>query len=752
MEAALEEKVYSAKDIAYMLGKPEKAGKDWKCRCPAHDDRDPSLSLCDGDDGKLIAHCYAGCSWEDIKKALEREGINYNRGRNYHKKVLPFRSFGKDRILEVGAKLSGGTIIVRYDYTTEEGDYLYSKYRLRMPDGSRRFSILPKRENRTNKDDVLYNLPDIKRARENGLTVYLCEGEKDAESVAALGLVSSTPPHGAGKNEDPGKKWKDSYTESLRSLNVVVFADNDEPGINFAQAVAARLRGVASSVKVVEFPELQFPQKDVTDYLQSHGRDELLAKVESSPLFVLPQDVKQFDLDEFGNGQRFAYHSNGWTKYCSSLGEWLSFNSKVWKVDTVLSERLAKEVINLIHKESIFHPSEKQQKSFQSFISKTKKWNGILHTLNCARSERGMQVEAAELDVHPSISGKSLFNANNGTIDLRTGTLKPFNKDDYLTKISPVDFIPGSQAPRWGQFLREIFNGDEELIEWLQCFLGYVMTGESCLRVFAVLHGPGRNGKSTMVETVSRIFGEDYAKGLPTQSLYAKKEEKETAPELTRMIGARLGYASEGKENEKLNTGMIKRFSGDEKITARGLYSNPVDFQPQFTVLFSTNHKPKIDDTTNSIWDRTRLIPFTKRFTDAEVDPSLRKKFLAESSGILNWLVEGAVKFYQNGMRLPECAAVTKATQDYRSDEDKVQSFLAEKCELGRDYRVQVGALYKAFEQWSLAELGGVDWKSHTFRQKIVEKGYSIQPGGQNKKFFSGIRLKEEDAIEEVSF
>jgi len=741
MEAVLEERVHSAQDIAYQLGRAERSGKDWKCRCPAHDDKNPSLSLCDGDDGKLIAHCYAGCSWEQIQKALEREGINYSRGRSHHKKVIPFRSSDKNRILEVGEKIRGLPITERYDYPTENGEYLYSKYRLRRPDGSKDFSILP-----TKVPPVLYNLPDIKRARDNRLTVYLCEGEKDAESLAALGLVATTAPHGAGKNEKPGEKWKDSYAESLRGLDVVIFADNDEAGVNFAQAIAVRLRGAASSVKVVEFPELE-PKGDVTDYLQSHSGEELLAKVDATPLFVLPQDIRQFNLDEFGNGERFAYYSNGRTKYCSSLEKWLSFNGKVWKVDTVLSERLAKEVINLIPKESIFHPSEKQQKAFESFITKSKKWNGIIHTLNCARSERGVQIEASDLDVHPSISGQSLFNANNGTIDLRTGTLRPFSREDYLTKISPVDYIPGAKAKRWEEFLAEVFNEDEELIEWLQCFLGYVMTGESCLRLFGVLHGSGRNGKSTLVETLSRVLGDCYAKGLPTQTLYAKKEEKETAPELVRLVGARFAYASEGKENEKLNTGVVKRFTGDEKITARGIYAvSHIDFQPQFTVLFSTNHKPKIDDTTNSIWDRTRLIPFTRRFEDKEIDPSLRKKFLVESSGILNWLVQGAVKFYQNGMKLPECAAVTQATQDYRSDEDRVQSFLAERCELGREHRTQVGTLHTAFEQWCQIEFGGTEMKLPTFRDKVKEKGYSVVPGGQNKKFFSGIRLKEEEA------
>ena len=743
MEAATEERVYSAEEIAYQLGKRKQQGKDWLCCCPAHDDKNPSLSLRDGDDGKLIVHCYTGCSFQEVFKALDRRGINYNRGRSSQRKVVPFRSSGASGIYEVGGKIRKLPITARYDYCTEDGEYLYSKYKLVKPDGQKDFSILPAK-----KEPVLYNLPEIKRARESNLTVYLCEGEKDANSITALGLISTTPPHGAGKGDDLKEKWKDSYTETLRGLDVVIFADNDEAGVKFAHGVAAKLKDSTVSVKVVEFPEL--PKKgDVTDYLKSHSKEELLAKVEASSIFVLPQDVRQFDLSEFGNGERFAYYSNGRAKYCTTLKEWLSFTGKVWKVNTVLSERMAKDVLNLIPKESIFHTLEKQQKAFESFINKSRKWNGILNALNCARSEEGMQVDSEKLDAHPSISGKALFNANNGTINLKTGEFRPHSKDDFLTMISPVDYIPGAKAPRWERFLDEIFEGDKELIEWMQCFLGYVMTGESSLRIFAVLYGSGRNGKSTLVETVSRILGSDYSKGIPTQSLYAKKEESATSPELTRLIGTRFVYASEGKENEKLNTGMVKRFTGDEKITARGLYAAPVDFQPQFTVLLSTNHKPKIDDTTNSIWDRTRLIPFKRRFRDEEVDTSLRKKFLDESSGILNWLVEGAVKFYQMGEKLPHCAAVTQATESYRSDSDKVQSFLSEGCELGRDYRVQVGILHEEFKKWSQIEQGGTDMSLPTFREKMREKGYEPVSGGQRRKFFTGIRVRDEDDSKE---
>ena len=736
---SLPTKIYLAQEIAYLCGKQKRVGHDWMCLCPAHEDNTPSLSLRDGDDGKIIAHCYAHCTYDQIRDALKNKlGIEIDRSRQ-RAQVFPLSPLGRGRVLEVGQKLVGLPIVARYDYHSEEGDYLFSKYRMREIGGGKTFRILPAKSN-----PVLYNLPDLKRARFNGLPVYLCEGEKDADSVAALGFISTTAPHGAGKDDNPGKKWKESYTEALKGLDVVIFADNDEPGIKFAQAVATRIRGIASSVKIVEFPELQ-PGGDVTDYLKSYDKEQLLTKIEASPLFVPPQDVKEFALNEFGNGQRFAYYSNGKTKYCEKKASWISFNGKVWKEDTILSEKFAKEVINLIHKESIFHPTEKQQKAFEGWISKSKKWSGIKNTLYCARSEEGMRIELSELDRHPSLVGQSLLNANNGTIDLRTGIIRPHRKEDYLTRISPYDYLPDAQAPRWERFLSEVFENDEQLIEWFQCFIGYVITGESCLRLFAVLYGKGRNGKSTLVETLSRVLGGDYAKGIPTQSLYAKKEESATSPEIVRLVGTRFAYASEGKEGAKLSTHTVKRFTGDEKITARDLFEKPIDFQPEFTVLFSTNHKPTIDDTTASIWDRTRLIPFNRRFEDQEVDPSLRKTLLSEAPGILNWAVQGAIKFYQRGMNLPDCSAIKDATEHYRSDSDNVQKFLDTMCELGEGYKTQVKTLHLAYVEWSKSEVADEGLPGKTFSQKVKEKGFTTVPGGGHRTFFVGIRLKQDE-------
>jgi len=713
---------YTAEEIAYTLGGQKKSGNGWLCRCPAHDDKSPSLSLNDTEDGKLLYKCFAGCSQEAVGEELASRDLYPRKSR-----VLSFPA-NKDRFLNVGETLSGLPIVARYDYRLEDGSLIFSKYILKSKDGGKTFRILPAK-----KKPALYNLPDIKRARENGFTVYLCEGEKDADRITSLGWIATTPPHGAGK-------WKDQYTAALKGLDVVIFADHDKVGEEEAAKIAGMISKDVASVKVVCFPEL--PEKgDVSEYLDDYSKNALESKITSTPVYVKPSDIKEFELSEFGNGQRFAHFTQGRVKYCTNTKEYLAFNGQRWAKDSVVVERFAKDVINLIPGEAIFHTTEKQQKDLERHVAKSKKWSGVVGTLNTARSEDGMQVEFEQLDRHPSIS-KPLLNVNNGTIDLKTGDLLPHSKDDYITTISSMDYNPKATAPRWNQFLQEVFEGDKELIEWLQCFLGYVLTGETCLRLFAILHGSGRNGKSTLVETIAKVLGGDYAKGVPTKTLYASKYESDTNPEIARLVGARFVYASEGKENEVLNTSLVKRFSGDENIVVRALYKEPIEFQPQFTVFLSTNHKPRIDDTTNSIWDRTRLIPFNRRFDDSEVDPSLRKTLLEEQSGILTWLVEGAVCFYQMGMKLPDCQAITDATQSYRADSDRIQSFLAEACSHNREVRVGVGDLHNAFNKWCEQEDGN-SLHLITFRKKMLEKGYKIDPGGGGKKFFRGLEIKD---------
>lgn len=235
------------------LDKVKRAGSGWTARCPAHEDRSPSLSISNGDTGGIVLHCHAGCATEDVVAALGLE----------MKDLAP-----EDPTRGNGSGGLGDEVAV-YRYTDEDGSPLFEvvryfpkTFRQRRADGS--WGIKGVRR-------VLYRLPDVAGAVEEGRAVLLVEGEKDADRLAGLGFTATTCPGGAGK-------WRREYTDQLRGARVVITPDNDDPGREHAGAVAAELHEAGAEVRVLELPDL--PAKgDVSDWLDGGGTEEELREL-----------------------------------------------------------------------------------------------------------------------------------------------------------------------------------------------------------------------------------------------------------------------------------------------------------------------------------------------------------------------------------------------------------------------------------------------------------------------------------------
>ncbi len=232
-----------------------KDGRGWKALCPAHNDRKPSLKVDEGEGGKVLVKCFAGCRTEDIVAAI---GLNMS---NLYPEPERKRK-----------------VIAAYDYKDASGKLLFQVCRTadkrffqRRPDGRGGWlnglgGVKP----------VLYRLPELLKAVRRGETVFIPEGEKDVDNLARLGLAATCNPMGAGK-------WRDHYSEHLRGAKVVILPDNDEPGRKHAQQVANSLYGKTGSVKVLELPSL--PEKgDISDWLAVGGtKDELLQLAAEAP-------------------------------------------------------------------------------------------------------------------------------------------------------------------------------------------------------------------------------------------------------------------------------------------------------------------------------------------------------------------------------------------------------------------------------------------------------------------------------------
>jgi SAM-dependent methyltransferase len=246
-------------------GNPKRNGANWQAKCPAHDDRVASLSISEGDDGRVLFHCHAGCSFDKICADLGLE---------------PRDLFPADRARTTGDDF--GTITARYVYTDEDGKPLFrvnrtstKKFWQERSDGNGDWI---KGLGKTRR--VLYRLPSVREAITKGETIYIVEGEKDADAGARAGICTTTSAMGSGK-------WnRKEYSEALRGAGAIVLvADDDKEGAKHVEQVGRHLRrhGNRGEITIAKAKT----GKDLFDHLAAgHTIDELQVIARSNRVSV----------------------------------------------------------------------------------------------------------------------------------------------------------------------------------------------------------------------------------------------------------------------------------------------------------------------------------------------------------------------------------------------------------------------------------------------------------------------------------
>ena len=339
-----------------------------------------------------------------------------------------------------------------------------------------------------------------------------------------------------------------------------------------------------------------------------------------------------------------------------------------------------------------------------------------------------MSIKGTEVDQSPW-----LLPCENGVINLKTGELEQGRREDYLIKSSPVAFPDKGirvDMSEWEEILLQIFSDNQNLVDFLRHLCGYLLVGKVLEAVFVVMIGRGRNGKSLLIETLSKILG-PLAGPIRSEMLldqFRTVSSSAPSPDIMALRGLRMAYASETDDGCKISLSKVKWLTGNDKLKAR----NPndkyeVSFFPSHTLILLTNNKPHASAEDFAFWERMTVIPFKKSFVTREpknenefrADPQLGKKLEKIMPQILAWMVKGCIEWQQAG-RLIRPAIVKQAVDNYQRDEDSIGDFIDECCVVGPGYKVTAASIYTEFDIW---------WQKNVSKRVPLKKWFGQRLG-----------------------
>ena len=507
--------------------------------------------------------------------------------------------------------------------------------------------------------------------------------------------------------------------------------------------------------------------KSIRDAVQAKVSEEAknFPPVETKAQGLSPHFIAQcLECEELGLGILYSLLLCGRVVFDNTRERWLIFKEHYWDFDLMhQAEAMVEEVVNLLLDEltkismgileATKHGDEETAKGLRY------KERLLNRRIKFLRSDRGRTVclKMARTCREPlAIRGDTLdqvpylLACQNGVIDLRTAKFRPGRPDDWLTKASPT-LWHGLEAPApvFENFLLEIFDGDSELIDFIQRLFGYSISGWQREHKFVVLEGEGRNGKSTLIETLRHVLG---PLALPIQSEMLLNQGRfrsssGPSPDVMALLGIRLAFASESDLGRRYDHSRVQWLSGGDSIVARDIQSKQVCFEPTHHLFLITNHKPGADPTAYAFWERMLLIPFRLAFVDREpikehersAKKNLREMLKEEASGILAWLVRGCVEYQRHGLNPPK--VVLEATAQYRRSEDVVADFLMGRTLKDPLAKVSAKDLYDAFCDWYKENLDGKTIISQRrFGDLMRNRFEKSQPGG--RVYYNGLLLK----------
>ena len=771
---------YNLQDVVNVLSeKHQKTANGYNITCPlSHNhtqgDNVPSCSVTLNPNHELLIHCQAGCNQDEVYRTaiqiLQENNMTEGRKANYKSKKARPKQQLEAQNLDISS------LFLKVDISSKEEkkstmDYLQSQDNWRVmyfnKEGEINFEVKGwnKKENQISFNECMRKLE--KNEESNLAYNFLSFCLFEEQNLVCIDFDDHS-------NTGKIKNWKKEIVLpselNLKADDIESYfceLSQSKTGVHiFLKVTSEAIKKVKNQTKPIEIYK-EKKQISVTSCVN----DEMFisprvylqeAQEIKSGLFTeldaKPMTSKRYDI--LGFIDRIAYYTQGNFKvYIDNKNfHYCLYNEGYWKEGKTYALKLLGDISNKMIEELNYLEDVKEKEKLIKFLNKTLnksfKEDVLIHLL----SNDKLKISD---DIFEKNTGENLFNISNKTYDFKRKCFRDQTRDDFLTMKNELVYNEKSTCEKWNSYLNDVFLCDEALIHYVKKLIGYVITGRGNERLFIILNGKGKNGKSVFCEVLKKVLG-CYAGTISKEAFtYNKYKNNEINSFLTQALEEKTRFlvASELTSLDVLDDALVKNISGNEEVTTRTLRSLPITLKPQFTVFCLTNNLPRIKDYSKGMWDRIKIIPFDACFGDEvgekKENKHLKEELIEEASGILNWCIEGFLEYEKEGLEEPQ--RVKELIVTYKQDEDLYQQWIDEDIQFKTGSTELVKVCFEDFKKF--LEQQGITERvtQRKFTQTLLKQknfklsSFSSQTNSEYKKF-SGVCLKHDVSEDEIRY
>ena len=461
-----------------------------------------------------------------------------------------------------------------------------------------------------------------------------------------------------------------------------------------------------------------------------------------------------YPLNDVGNALRLQDMYGEDLRYVPEINVWLTWDSRVWVDDAAKANACAVAVSDALRKQARKEKDEKAKARLLSFATASGNDSKITAMLRQAAALPEMNLSERRFNADPRLlpvrNGTLVLDGKDGKVGFRD-----HSREDYCRALAPTDYDPEAESELWDDFL-DMYVPDLKVRDYLQRLAGYTLLGANQDRRLIFLIGPSSTGKMTFLKLLNVTLGPDNA-GPFHLSLFRDRGQDAPRPDMLRAFGRRMIHTTEASAEWRLHADTIKRVTGGDQLTARGMFSNKfVERTASFTPWVATNAYPRIEHADPALWRRLTTVPFKQVVAKATDDPGFTLNFPAdERPAILRWLADGYVKYAKNGLDdVPE--PVREATEQLRVSLTPIDRWIADRCEVDSAFKYPANDLFHNYQGWCDEE-AVPDKERYTqtaFGRLLTDRGYwtpdrpeRVGKRSENRKarLRHGLRIRHEN-------